>query len=55
MLSEYLDLWRSKKQEKGEECIIRILTFSTINSDGVAVGYVGDVSEEPSAYILGLS
>jgi cytochrome b len=55
MLREYLDIRRPKKQDKGEEGIMMILTMSTLNADQVAVGYVGDVSEEFSTEIFCLS
>jgi hypothetical protein len=43
MLRGYLNLRGPKKQEKEKEDIMRILE---INHYGVAVGYVGEVSEE---------
>ena len=49
MVREYLDLRRPKKQEEGEEYIVRILTISTLNPYPVAVGYIGDVSVKHSA------
>jgi hypothetical protein len=49
MLREYLDLRSPKKQEEGEEAIVRILIINTLNPYGVAVGYVGDVSDKLSA------
>jgi len=55
MLREDLDLKGLKKQEKGEECIMRFLTINTLNPYRVAVGCVGDVSVKHSALIFGLS
>jgi hypothetical protein len=49
MVREYLGLRMSKKQQKGEECIMRILSFGILNADRVAVGYVADVPEKLSA------
>ena len=50
-----MDLKGLKKQEKGEECIMRFLTINTLNPYRVAVGCVGDVSVKHSALIFGLS
>lgn len=50
-----MDIRRPKKLDKGEEGIMRILIISTLNADRVAVGYVGDVSEEFSVEIFCLS
>ena len=52
---EYLDLWRPKEQEKVEECVMRILTVSTINPFREAAEYFGEVSEKLSVYIFGFS
>ena len=55
ILREYFGLRRPKKQEEVEECIMRILTITTLNPYREAVGYVGDVSEKLSAQIFGFS
>jgi hypothetical protein len=41
-----LDLRRPKKQQEGEECIMRFLSIGILNGDRVALGYVADVSEK---------
>jgi hypothetical protein len=43
---ECLDLRRPKKEEQGEECIIRLLTIGTLNANRVALSYVANVSEK---------
>jgi hypothetical protein len=52
---ESLDLRRPKKQQQGEQCIMRLLSIVLLNADRVAVGYVADVSENLSAQFFGIS
>jgi hypothetical protein len=49
MVRESLGLRRSKKQQKGEQCITRFLSFGVLNADRVAVGCFADVSKKLSA------
>jgi hypothetical protein len=55
VLKECLDVRRPKKQQQGENCIMKILIVGILNVDLVAVGSVVDVSEKLSASIFELS